>query len=58
MSRYVQKEFAGLERQLLLSPEHARRRHADRVEALLSSLDADKEYALEFLHYRVTGFRP
>ncbi|MFW5923954.1 MAG: helix-turn-helix domain-containing protein [Planctomycetota bacterium] len=51
-------QLDGIKRQLILSPPGVRRKHADRLEALLLDLDRDREYSLEFLYYRITGFRP
>ncbi len=47
-----------LRRGLLMSPPAVRRRHTDRLEALLLELDPQRTYPFEFLYYRVTGFRP
>jgi len=50
--------MAELERQLLLSPQQVRGRHADRLEALALAIRPDKTYTHEFTYFRVTGFRP
>ncbi len=46
-----------LHRQLLLSPPDVRRKHADRLEQLLLSLEPDRTYPYEFIFFRATGFR-
>ena len=58
MARYSHTGLTGLEKQLLLSPPSVRQKHADRLEALLLSLSPETEYSLEFVYFRVTGFRP
>lgn len=58
MARYSHPALRGLEKQLLLSPPPVRQKHADRLESLLLSLQSDREYSVEFIYFRVTGFRP
>ena len=58
MAEFAHPRLRDLEKQLLLGPPEIRRRHADRIEALLSMLEPQREYAYEFLYFRVTGFRP
>jgi DNA-directed RNA polymerase sigma subunit (sigma70/sigma32) len=58
LARYSHPGLRGLEKQLLLSPPAVRQKHADRLESLLSSLESDREYSMEFIFFRVTGFRP
>jgi hypothetical protein len=58
MAEYQHTKFQDLERQLLLSPPAVRRRHADRLEQLITSLDPETDYSYEFIYFRATGFRP
>ena len=58
MAGYRHRELLQLQRQLVLSPEGFRQKHADRLEKLLADLQDQKEYSYEFLYYRITGFRP
>ncbi len=58
MADFKLKRIAELHRQLMLSPPRVRRRHADRLERLLLELEPDRTYPYEFVHFRVTGFRP
>jgi RNA polymerase primary sigma factor/RNA polymerase sigma factor len=58
MAEYQHTKFQELEKQLLLSPPPFRRRHADRLEQLITSLDPETDYSYEFIYFRATGFRP
>ena len=58
MARYDHRSLKGLEKQLLLSPAPVRRKHADRLEAFLLDINPESDYSLEFIYYRITGFRP
>ena len=58
MAGFVHARLRDLEKQLLVSPPQVRARHADRVEELLASLDAQQDYSYEYVYYRITGFRP
>ena len=56
MAGYTYDRIEQLERELMLSPAEVRLRHADRLEELLLSLDAEAQYPYEFVYFRVTGF--
>ena len=58
MSDYLHSRLRELQKALLLSPQPVRRRHADRIEALVTSLEPEADHSYEFVYFRVTGFRP
>ena len=58
MSDFAHPRLRELDKQLLVSPADVRVRQADRIEKLVLSLAPDKDYAFEFIYWRVTGFRP
>ncbi len=57
MADYTNENIKGLGRQLLMNPSSVRRKHADRIEALLLDLNPNRVYSLEFVYYRITGFQ-
>jgi len=58
MRSFQIKRFAELVRQLVRGPGAVRRRQAARLEELLIAFDPDRIYPYEFIHFRITGFRP
>ena len=57
MAGFAHARLQEMEKQLLLGPAHVRARHADRLEELALNLEPGREYAYEFIYFRVTGFR-
>ncbi len=62
MSRRLKQTFNcepldGLTRQLIFSPVDKRTRQVKRIERLHDQLDPAKNYPLDFLFYRITGYR-
>ncbi len=57
MSGFELAEIKELHNELRLSPPEVRRKHADRLEDLLFSLDPERDYPYEYVYFRVTGFR-
>lgn len=62
MSRRLKQTFRcgpldGLARQLLFSPPDKRILQVRRIERLHDQLDPNKNYPLDFLFYRITGYR-
>ncbi|MDP6438201.1 MAG: sigma factor [Candidatus Brocadiia bacterium] len=58
MAGFAHARLQEMEKQLLLSPADVRARHGDRLEELVLALEPGREYAYEFIYFRVTGFRP
>jgi len=58
MTGFKFKRLQELVKQLLRGPTAVRRRNAARLEELLLSLGAERLYPYEFIHFRITGFRP
>jgi len=58
MARFNIEKISELARQLGLSPCRVRRRQLDRLEALVLEIDPGRFYPLDFIYYRITGFRP
>jgi hypothetical protein len=56
-ARYLSPAFEELERQLIFAPPEALRRQMEAAEALAIELDPEATYPLEFVQWRVTGFR-
>lgn len=49
--------LAELDRQLRFAPADALRRHLDRVEALVGEIDPQREYPIDWVNFRITGYR-
>ena len=58
MSKYRVDSIANLARQLAFTPAEPRAAQVLAAEKLLHDLDAAKGYPLEFVIFRVTGYRP
>jgi RNA polymerase sigma factor (sigma-70 family) len=52
------KALSELLAQLRFTPEKKRRKELDAAEKLIDIVEADKEYPLEFVWFRITGFQP
>ena len=50
--------IAELLRQLQYAPEDIRRKQMDAAERLLAEIDPQRNYPVDFIVYRVTGYRP
>ena len=58
MRTYNLDPVKELRAELLYAPEDVRRRHVERLERLYGQIKADRDYAFEYVCFRVTGFRP
>jgi RNA polymerase sigma factor (sigma-70 family) len=58
MRQIKNQNLAQLLVQLRFTPAQKRRKQLDSTEKLLAIIEADKEYPIEFVCYRITGFRP
>jgi RNA polymerase primary sigma factor len=58
MAKYRIDDIAGLARQLEFTPTETRSAQLAAAEDLLHSLQPEKAYPLEFVIYRITGYRP
>jgi RNA polymerase primary sigma factor len=58
MSHYHLSPIKQLRNELLYAPEEVRRRQVERLERLYRDVKTDRDYAYEYVAYRVTGFRP
>jgi hypothetical protein len=50
--------LADLDRQLAFAPESVQRKRLESAEALLQEVDADRAYPMDFIVFRLTGYRP
>ncbi len=50
--------IADLNRQLEWAPEAVRRKRLESAEALIRDIDADRGYPMDFITFRLTGYRP
>ncbi|MBL8759998.1 MAG: hypothetical protein JNL50_01730 [Phycisphaerae bacterium] len=57
LSRIRTPAIADLTRQLRFSSREALRRQIDRVEELAGEIDPDQSYPIEFVAFRITGYR-
>ncbi len=58
MAKFRIDSVADLARQMQFTPQETRSSQITAAEELLHSLDPDKAYPLEFIIYRITGYRP
>ena len=58
MAKFRIDKIAELSRQLTFTPQEARLLQLTAAEALLLEIDPAKAYPLEFLVFRITGYRP
>jgi len=58
MRRIVDKNLVELLIQLRFTPSAKRLRQIEATEELIRSIDPDKQYPWEFVHFRITGFMP
>lgn len=50
--------LSALERELRFAPPHAILRDIERVESLAPEIESGRDYPIEYLVFRITGFRP
>src|SRR5689334_1489410 len=50
--------IAALARQMEFAPQHARASQVSAAEELLHEIDAARAYPVEFVVFRITGYRP
>ena len=50
--------LADLDRQLAFAPESVQRKRLESAETLLKEVDASRAYPMEFIVFRLTGYRP
>ncbi len=58
LPRFRVGEIGELGRQLEYAPAEARRRHMEAAERLLAEIDPGRVYPLDFVVFRITGYRP
>jgi len=58
MKQIQNNALSELLAQLRYTPEKKRRKELDAAEKLIHIVEADKEYPLEFVWFRITGFQP
>ncbi len=58
MQQIQNKALSELLTQLRFTPETKRRKELDAAEKLIDLVDPDKQYPLEFIWFRITGFQP
>src|SRR4029078_4464414 len=58
MARFRLDSIRGLARQLGFTPSEARGAQLAAAEELLHTIDPAKAYPIEFVIYRITGYRP
>jgi RNA polymerase primary sigma factor len=58
VARYRTAAIGDLDRQLRFAPAGTRRRQMDAAERLIRDLEPETPYPLDFVVYRVTGYRP
>ncbi len=58
MPPYKNKYLSTLEKTLLSGPRFARIQYADRLEQLILSIRKDSVFSLEYIYFKITGFRP
>lgn len=58
MPRFLSEHLAELTRQLAFAPAPRRRRQLENAELLYGQIDPQRNYPLDFITFRVTGYRP
>ncbi len=58
MHRIKNENLAQLLMQLRFTPVKKRQKELDALEKLFAIIEPDKEYPFDFVHFRITGFKP
>jgi AraC-like DNA-binding protein len=58
MAEHELDRIESFEKQLRANPPAVIRKHTDRLEAFLLSIETEQTYSWEYIYFKVTGFRP
>ena len=58
MAKFRIDSLGALSRQMEFTPQETRAAQVDAAEKLLHSIDSNKAYPLDFVIFRITGYRP
>lgn len=58
MPQFLSADLERFARELTFAPQERRRQHLDNAEQLFWQIDPDRTYPIDFIVFRVTGYRP